>query len=365
MGFALLQLLVQQVSQLGITLPVAYCCRAVAHGLGGNGAASQYVGVVAVEGVGTHLRRHFVVGGQHLVVVTQQTPGRRNELAAIECVPIGAFLEERKIIPGGVGLVCARSVGMCHISLSLCGVVVAVALAVLVVVLQAVGVGGIVGMVLAVVAENVHYMLSQRYHFLFAAELAQHLYLALEGYDAGVHLVGLALPVEACNHPVELVDTFLFVTQLHEQYTHPGLGAQCLGLSALAAAQVGLLGSPAQTLLVVVLLARGVGQQVEHYLAVVGVMDIVANHQALKHLACSVEILHAVRLAVDLGFEQGGEVVVDVAHEACRVDNQQGPLGVLVVYLHGRLGGVERVRGLRLATVLVAATGTTGCHDGQ
>ncbi len=56
---------------------------------------------------------------------------------------------------------------------------------------------------------------------------------------------------------------------------------------------------------------------------------------------------------MDFGFEHGGEVVVDVAHEERRVDDDESPAGVLVKDLHSHLGGIERVGRLRAAPVLM------------
>ena len=78
-----------------------------------------------------------------------------------------------------------------------------------------------------------------------AVEPLQHLYLALDGDDAGVHLVDLMLPFKAGDHAVELLDALLLLAELDEEHTYLGLGAQGFGLFAHLAAEVGLLRGPA------------------------------------------------------------------------------------------------------------------------
>ena len=75
---------------------------------------------------------------------------------------------------------------------------------------------------------------------------------ASDGDDAGIRLVGLALPFEAGNHAVEPFDTLLLLAKFDEDDTNLGLGAQRLGLLALLPAKVGLLGGPTQALLIVI-----------------------------------------------------------------------------------------------------------------
>ena len=169
---------------------------------------------------------------------------------------------------------------------------------------------------------------------------------------------------EAGNYAVEPFDTLLLLAKFDEDDANLGLGAQRLGLLALLPAKVGLLGGPTQALLIVITQPGGTHQQVEHHLAFVGVFHEVALHQAFKHLLGRVELLCFVRLAVDFGFEHSGEVVVDVAHEERRVDDDESPAGVLVKDLHSHLGGIERVGRLRAAPVLMPpATHREGCSN--
>ena len=132
---------------------------------------------------------------------------------------------------------------------------------------------------------------------------------------------------------------------------------QGLGLLVLLAAEVGLLGSPAEVGDVVAAAARDIDEEVEDILVVAGVLrHEVGLEESFEHLTGRVDGPFVGGVAVDGGAEQGGEVGLEGAHQDAGVYHRQGALGVAAVDGEHRLLAIHGVGGAAGGAVGAAAT---------
>ena len=240
---------------------------------------------------GSHLGVHRVAllaqggfdvgaGRLHLVVLPQHAPCRCNLLAAIQRLGEVGLLVEGKIVAGFL-LLIQRSVGVSHIQVCL-GTVESDIAGPLLVGHFAVGVVVELFRVLLIVGQEIEHRLCHRWDVAVAPLTVEHIHLALQGDDAGIHLGPLAVAAQLVDDTVNLGQSIVGLAYLGECRAYLGLGAQGFRFQSLPSDEVQQHRRPVDGLLVVVVQSTGVHQHLQYVLSVAQVcLRHVKRYQAL------------------------------------------------------------------------------------
>ena len=156
--------------------------------------------------------------------------------------------------------------------------------------------------------------LGQRNHLGIAPQVVERVDLALHGDYKGIHAVDAARAVEMADGLVEFPESLVHLSQVRHHQSDVGLGAPAFGLLALLLTEFGFLHSPMQVLLVVGLGTTGGDEHVEdvHLLCRLVSHGVVVEQGFADEDGRVLVLLHK-RLAVDLGANELGAIVADVA----------------------------------------------------